>query len=137
MDHSGHESINEDYGYLFRAANMAVSGSFTNDFTVAGLGKQLGLELLGLDFPCDVRDFTADITVNRDMTSPSWWVTTVLDAIAIVPVIGEMKYLDEAATGVKSIFKNSDELIDGGKRMARAPMPFMIFPRRAEPYWTT
>lgn len=23
-------------------------------------------------FPCDIRDFTADITMNRNVTSPAW-----------------------------------------------------------------
>lgn len=123
VDYSGHESINEDYGYLFRTANMAVSGSFTNDFTVAGLGIQLGLGFVGADFPCDVRDFAADVTVNKDVLSLKWWGTMVIDVIAFIPVIGEVKYLDEVALGIKMAGKNGDELLAGGRQILKAADP--------------
>ena len=119
VDYSGHESIGEPKSYLERTLDMVILGSYTDEFTWLGLGIQLGLGFFNLDFPCDVRDFTADITVNKDTTSPTWWGTIVLDAVALVPVIGIVKYLDDLAYGVKMLFKNGDELIDGSKRIAR------------------
>ena len=99
---------------------MVILGSYTDEFTWLGLGLQFLLGLTGIDVACDIRDLTADVTVNRDMTSLSWYGTMLLDIVALVPVIGGVKYLDDLAAGTKSIVKNSDELIDGGKRMARA-----------------
>ena len=120
MDYSGHESIGEPKSYLERTLDMVILGSYTDEFTWLGLGIQLGLGFFNLDFPCDVRDFTADITVNQDMTALSRYGMMALDAVALFPVIGEAKYLDDLAYGVKMLFKNGDELIDGGKCMARA-----------------
>ena len=120
VDYSGHESIGEPKSYLERTLDMVILGSYTDEFTWLGLGLQFLLGLTGIDVACDIRDLTADVTVNRDMTSLSWYGTMLLDIVALVPVIGGLKYLDDLAAGTKSIVKNSDELIDGGKRMARA-----------------
>ena len=120
VDYSGHESIGEPQSYLERTLDMVILGSYTDEFIWLGLGLQFLLGLTGIDVVCDIRDLTADVTVNRDMTSLSWYGTMLLDIVALVPVIGGMKYLDDLAAGTKSIVKNSDELIDGGKHMARA-----------------
>ena len=120
MDYSGHESIGEQKSYLKRTLDIVIYGSYSDEFTWLGLGLQIVTGFTNADFICDVRDFTADITVNKDTTSPTWWGTIVLDAVALAPVIGIVKYLDDLVAGRKSIVKNSDELIDGGKRMARA-----------------
>ncbi len=120
VDYSGHESIGEPKSYLERTLDMVILGSYTDEFTWTGLVLQFLLGLTGIDVACDIRDFTADITVNRDMTSLSWYGMMALDAVALFPLIGGVKYLDDLAYGVKMLFKNGDELIDGGKRIARA-----------------
>ena len=55
---------------------------------------QVALGFLGLDLPADMRDLLYDIT-NWKLT-PSHALQTILDAAALLPVVGSIKYSDEA-----------------------------------------
>ncbi|MDU3527052.1 DNA/RNA non-specific endonuclease, partial [Clostridium sp.] len=68
-----------------------------------------GLGLLGADLPLDIRDISADF-INWEW---SWKHAgqTALDLVALLPIIGAVKYADEAWIGLKNgfkVIKNSD-----------------------------
>ena len=55
---------------------------------------------MGLDLPADIRDLTYDVTHWEN--TPSHWLQTLLDAAALLPVVGGLKYADEAAEMAKN-----------------------------------
>lgn len=73
-----------------------------------------------MDIVCDARGLAADVTLNRDIKSPGWQGTMALDIIAFVPVFSDIKYLEDAAYGVKMVFKNGSEAPDGSRRIIKA-----------------
>jgi len=120
VDYSGHKSIREK-NYFERSVEMAIGGSFSDEFTWLGFGMSLLLSFTPIDWVCDARDLVADLTVNRDVTSLEWWKVIGIDLIAFIPVIGSFaKYGDEAAMGGKALLKNGDELLEGGRRIEKA-----------------
>lgn len=72
-----------------------------------------------MDIVCDARGLAADVTLNWDIKSPGWQGTMALDIIA-VPVFSDIKYLEDAAYGVKMVFKNGSEAPDGSRRIIKA-----------------
>ena len=57
--------------------------------------------------PADIRDITYDIA-NFEM-SPKHIIQTVLDALSLLPVVGALKYTDEAGDVLKAAAKHGDE----------------------------
>ncbi len=45
------------------------------------------------------------------------YLQTLLDAVALIPVIGSIKYTDEGVTIVKGLLKNTDNVTDVAKRI--------------------
>ena len=95
--------------YLKKSFNQLLLGNFTNDVTALGTVGQVGLGLLGADLPLDIRDISADF-INWEW---SWKHAgqTALDLLALLPIIGAVKYADEAWLGLKNgfkVIKNSD-----------------------------
>ena len=95
--------------YLKKSFNQLLLGNFTNDVTALGTVGQVGLGLLGADLPLDIRDISADF-INWEW---SWKHAgqTALDLVALLPIIGAVKYADEAWIGLKNgfkVIKNSD-----------------------------
>lgn len=43
-----------------------------------------------------------------------------LDVAAVIPLIGVFKYADDLSYGVKTLFKNGDEVVDGSRRIIKA-----------------
>jgi len=120
VDYSGHKSIREK-NYFEKSLEMAIGGSFSDEFTWLGFGMSLLLSFTPIDWVCDARDLVADLTVNRDVTSLEWWKVIGIDLIAFIPVIGNFaKYGDEAAMGGKALLRNGDELLEGGRRIEKA-----------------
>lgn len=119
VDYSGHECI-EEKGYWARAAEQMALGALTDEVTLAGTIGEIGLGFTNLDLPMDIRDITADLTVNFEPAELSWWGMMGLDCLAFLPAIGAFKYTDDAGTlvnrGVKSLKKNLDELGTGAKK---------------------
>lgn len=105
--------------YLYSSGKQFVLGNFTDDVTILGTTLQVGTGLLGVDLPMDIRDVTADFK-NWEWTW-SHAGQTAIDIIAFVPVIGGIKYFDEAALLVKNgdeillVTKHADEIVDAGK----------------------
>jgi hypothetical protein len=83
-----------------------------------GTGAQIATGLLGLDLPADIRDLTHDLTHWQW----SWGHVgqTLLDGVGVLPVVGSIKYLDEAGALVKGAAKHVDETVDMAKNAENA-----------------
>ena len=90
--------------YLIRSAECVVLGNFTDEVTVLGVGVQIVLGIFDLDLPCDIRDIIADIKNLAETDRVRWDLIGMLalDLIGLIPVIGALKYSDEAAESVAS-----------------------------------
>ena len=73
---------------------------------------QVGTGILGIDVLADIRDVSADFA----HWEWSWGHAgqTILDVVGIVPLIGAVKYTDEAGSLLKPAFKYGDELAIAG-----------------------
>ena len=89
--------------YLRTSLKQIILGNYTEDTNLLGTMGQVALGFLGLDLPADMRDLLYDIT-NWKLT-PSHALQTILDAAALLPVVGSIKYSDEAADAVKGVAK--------------------------------
>ena len=99
--------------YLKASVNQVVKGNYTDDVTLLGTAGEVALGIAGLDLPMDVRDITYDLT-NWEWSWSHAGKTTV-DVIALLPVIGSLKYADEAET----LFKRSAEGVKSSGSGAR------------------
>lgn len=104
------ENTDEDpgiLGYLEKSFNQLVKGNYTDDVTLLGTAAQIGTGVLGVDLPGDIRDITHDLT----HWEWSWGHAgqTLLDTVGVLPVIGSLKYADDAGTLIKSGAKHLDE----------------------------
>ncbi len=95
--------------YIEKSINQVVLGNFTDDTTLLGIAAQVGIAFTGLDVVTDARDIAADV-INWEW---SWGHAgqTALDVVAFVPVVGVVKYGDEAW----AVVKNADGLVTGAK----------------------
>ena len=84
-----------------------VLGNYTDDVNLVGTLGQVLLGILGWDVPADIRDITYDIT-NFEM-SPKHLLQTLLDFASLLPVVGGIKYIDEAGDVLKTAAKHGDE----------------------------
>jgi len=84
--------------YLKAMLRQVILGNYSDDVTLGGTAGQVGLGLLGLDLPMDVRDITYDLTHWN--STPGY--QKLLAAIGLIPGIGALKYTDEAGALIKS-----------------------------------
>ena len=115
------DGLREKVGdYLSRSLEQIICGNFKEEVTLLGTIGQVLLGVVGVDLPCDIRDLAADFHKIGNGESVSF-MQMGLDVIALIPVIGSAKYLDEAGTLLKKsdvaddIVKHVDELVDGVK----------------------
>ena len=101
------ERENGVWDYLKTSLKQIIYGNFTDDVNFLGTLGQVALGLLGLDLPADIRDLLYDIS-NFKLT-PEHAFQTLLDVLALLPVIGGVKYVDEAGEVLKAGIKNADE----------------------------
>lgn len=101
---------NDVWDYLKTSLKQIVYGNFTDDVNLLGTLGQIALGLLGFDLPADIRDLLYDIS-NFKLT-PEHAIQTILDIIALLPVVGSVKYVDEAGEVLKIGTKNADEVAD-------------------------
>ena len=71
---------------------QVLGGNYYDNVTMGGTAAQIGLGLSGLDLPMDLRDLSYDLGHLR--TTP--WSQTAMDMLALLPVVGALKYTDEA-----------------------------------------
>lgn len=92
--------------YVDRSFNQLLLGNYTEDVTLLGTAMQIGTGIVGVDLPADIRDLTHDVT-HWEWT---WGHAgqTALDAIGLVPGIGVVKNVDEAA----EVLSHADEAVD-------------------------
>ena len=97
-----------------KTVNQVVLGNYTEDVTLLGTGIQVATGIAGVDLPMDIRDISADF-VKWEW---SWGQVgkTAEDLLAVLPIVGLLKYGDEAA----SIVKNSDEVLGVFKKSDNA-----------------
>ena len=86
-----------------------ILGNYADDSNLLGTLGQIALGLLGLDLPADIRDIVYDITEFE--MSPQHALQTLLDALALLPVVGGIKYIDEAGDTLKATVKHGDEAV--------------------------
>lgn len=67
---------------------------------------------LGLDLPADIRDILYDIT--KFEISPEHAFQTLFDTLALLPIVGGAKYIDEAGDALKSVARLGDEAAEVG-----------------------
>ena len=101
--------------YLERSFNQLALGNFSDDVTLLGTAAQLGLSMTGFDLPMDIRDLTYDLT-NWEWT-PEHLYQTAMDAVGILPLVGSLKYMDEAADLLGSMDEVGD-LLDSAPDIA-------------------
>nr|MBP7279890.1 hypothetical protein [Sedimentibacter sp.] len=89
----------KDISYIEQSLNQLVYGNYTDDVTILGTGLQILSGFIGIDLPADIRDITADLK-SGDIGM------LTIDTIAIFPVVGSFKYVDEVGT----LIKNGDEI---------------------------
>lgn len=90
---------------------QALGGNYyTGNQTLGGTAAQASLGMLGLDAPADFRDLAYDL--NHRGSIPKGQLA--LDALALLPLVGGLKYVDDAAGGIKAAAKQADNLMDTG-----------------------
>jgi len=98
--------MSEAYVYLLDSGEQMYFGNYTDKVTVLGTGLQVGSSIVGLDFPGDIRD------LSYDFSNWKWSLghvgQTAFDALALLPLIGLLKYSDETA----ALVKNSNRAIE-------------------------
>ncbi len=85
-------------------------GNYTDDVNLVGTLLQVLAGAVGVDLPADVRDLFYDVT-NFKLTKEHI-AQTILDAAALLPVVGGVKYVDEAEAVLKSGAKYGDEVAE-------------------------
>ncbi len=96
--------------YLQSSFDQLIFGNYTDDVTLFGTLLQVLAGLIGVDLPMDVRDLFYDVT-NFELTKEHIG-QTLLDAVALLPVVGGVKYVDEAGDVIKSGAKSIDEAME-------------------------
>ena len=81
--------------------------------TILGTAGQVATGILGVDLPGDIRDITHDLT-NWEW---SWKHAgkTALDVVGVLPLVGGLKYTDEAA----QLLKNSGNAAEAVKSASK------------------
>ncbi len=98
---------NQEDSYLKKSLDQVLLGNYTDDVTLLGTAGQVGLGLAGLDLPADIRDLTYDLSHWK--WTPGHVGQTLLDTVGLLPVVGGIKYMDEAGALAKGMAKNADE----------------------------
>ncbi len=92
-------------------------GNYTDDVNLLGAALQMLAGVVGLDLPMDIRDLFYDVT-NFKLTKEHI-AQTILDAVALLPLIGGIKYFDEAGSILKSGAKYGDEIAGTSKTIKK------------------
>jgi RHS repeat-associated protein len=88
-----------DPTYFEKSSNQLLYGNYTGDVTLLGTAAQVATGFAGIDLPGDIRDIT------YDMTHWEWSfghaIQTGVDLVSLLPILGALKYSDEAAALLK------------------------------------
>ena len=111
----------DNWDYVVSSLKQLGLGNFTEDVTLLGTGLQIGAGVFGVDAILDARDIVADVA-QWEWTKDHA-IQTGIDVIALIPLVGALKYSDEALVLVKSgdkayaVTKNVGEIIDVAKHL--------------------
>ena len=93
--------------YLSRSIKAFMLGDYSDESqTLLSLSGSLAAGIFDVDLPLDVRDAIYDLSHWNELEHP--WRRIGIDAVAFIPVIGALKYTDEAA----DIIKRADDVAD-------------------------
>jgi hypothetical protein len=96
--------------YLKDSGEQIIKGNFTDKVTLGGTVGEVLLGVVGVDLPMDIRDLVYDVTHLKC----SWKCVGMLaiDVVALIPVIGAIKYSDEVVKLGKRWMKNIDSKVE-------------------------
>ncbi len=112
--------------YLKSSFKQLALGNYTDDANLLGTTLQVLAGLFGVDLSLDIRDLVYDLT-NFKPTGKHI-LQTILDTVALVPVVGSIKYADEVGDAIKAGAKYSDEIVDTAKAADKVT-DFADFPK--------
>ncbi len=88
-------------GYMVASATQVALGNYSeSDITMLGTIGQIGAGLLGADLPADLRDLAYDLQHWNELVKNNPG-QIALDTVGVLPLIGVIKYGDEAALVIK------------------------------------
>jgi RHS repeat-associated protein len=95
----------ERSSYLGRSFGQLLKGNYTDDVTAFGTVMQVLTGVVNFDLPGDIRDNVYNLTHWSDVSTSQ----KIIDVVGLLPVIGALKYADEAG-----------DVLKGGSRAADA-----------------
>jgi len=111
--------------YVGRSSKSLILGDWTDEKpTGLSIGTGIGLGVLGVDLPMDIRDLSHTLT-HREW-SYKWGETLAFNTIGLVPLIGvlknlkRLKYLDDAGELAKRTDDAAEAVGDAGRRAGGA-----------------
>lgn len=102
---------NEWYYIIGDAGEQIIFGNFSEKVTLLGIAGQVFIgEIPYIATIADVRDLLADVKYWEDTSEHK--LNTTLDLLAVIPVLGSIKYLDKASVVLRGfrIFDKQGEL---------------------------
>ena len=96
------------WGWLDQMISQITLGNYEENTTIPGIIGQILLGLTDLDLPADLRDLSYDLIYWE--ISKEHFGQTALDVIGLLPLVGALKYGDEAADSVGATLKHGDEI---------------------------
>ncbi|MBQ2931644.1 MAG: minor capsid protein [Clostridia bacterium] len=112
------KSDTDPLNYLQTSLKQIILGNFAEDSNLLGTLGQVALGFLGLDLPADIRDITYDITNFEN--SYEHIRQTLFDSLAVFPIVGGAKYIDEAGNVLKPAAKIGDDAAETVKDIGSA-----------------
>ena len=116
MSQSAREMQRESFPINLGDIEYLIKGNYyEGPVRLQGVALQILAGVSGADFPMDIRDIYYDVS-NFEMNA-EWWKSFAIDAVA--PMVGALKYTDEAALLVKysKEFSVARKSIKGADRM--------------------
>lgn len=102
-------------GYMVASATQVALGNYSeSDITMLGTIGQIGAGLLGADLPADLRDLVYDLQHWNELVKNNPG-QIALDTVGVLPLIGVIKYGDEAALVIKKADGTIEKVITSKK----------------------
>ena len=111
--------------YKERTREQMLGGGSADEATLLGVSGQLALGIVGADLPMDLRILKDDF--QHMERSPEHLMKIIGDVVALAPVVGALKYSDEAVMALK----NSDVTAkEAGRLLDAVGTPFRQLGRK-------
>lgn len=86
-----------------KTQNQIFKGDYCDDVTWLGTAVAIGMALVGVDAPCDVRDFSANVQNSN-------YGMAALNALALLPVVGAVTKIGSASVDATKAITKIDAL---------------------------